>query len=226
MPQVRRRTIRLPDPSLDKARVRLISLDFGIAKATTRQVCVGIDQSLTAFGIALTSAAEPVGMAWLLKPKRYGSYRLHDLLYGLEEVLSEVERCGYSIEHICMEGYAHGAVNAREAMGEIAGAVKLHLARRWEFDQKGFPTIVAPQSLKKFATGKGNARKDDVKLAVYKKWGLEFSDDNLADAFVLSQVGRVLHTGEKTLQYEADVLQKVSAHTEFDQFDAVRSDSA
>jgi crossover junction endodeoxyribonuclease RuvC len=51
------------------------------------------------------------------------------------------------------------------------------------------PLIVPPTSLKKFVTGRGNAKKNEMLLGVYKQWGVEFSDDNQADAFALEKFG-------------------------------------
>ena len=49
---------------------------------------------------------------------------------------------------------------------------------------------VPPSQLKKFATGQGNANKEIILQQVYKRWGVEFSDNNQADAYVLAQIGR------------------------------------
>ncbi|CRF29172.1 Uncharacterised protein [Mycobacterium tuberculosis] len=46
--------------------------------------------------------------------------------------------------------------------------------------------------MKKFATGKGNAKKDEMVLPIYRKWGFEHGSDNVRDAFVLAQIARVL----------------------------------
>ena len=51
---------------------------------------------------------------------------------------------------------------------------------------------VAPTSLKKFVTGKGNAKKDLMLLSVYKRWGFDTTNDNKADAYGLAQFGRAL----------------------------------
>lgn len=48
--------------------------------------------------------------------------------------------------------------------------------------------IIAPGTLKKFVTGSGRAKKDLMLLKVYKKWGVEFDDDNLADAYSLARL--------------------------------------
>lgn len=48
---------------------------------------------------------------------------------------------------------------------------------------------VAPTCRAKYATGKGNAGKASVVSAVTARYGVQFSDDNTADAFVLRAMG-------------------------------------
>jgi crossover junction endodeoxyribonuclease RuvC len=52
--------------------------------------------------------------------------------------------------------------------------------------------IVTPTSLKKYVTGKGNAKKNSMFLEVYKRWGESFDDDNLADAYGLAKIATAL----------------------------------
>lgn len=47
--------------------------------------------------------------------------------------------------------------------------------------------IIAPGTLKKFVTGDGRAKKELMLLKTYKNWGVEFSDNNLADAYGLAR---------------------------------------
>jgi Holliday junction resolvasome RuvABC endonuclease subunit len=49
------------------------------------------------------------------------------------------------------------------------------------------PIIVPPTVLKKYVTGKGNASKAQMMEGVAKKWGPQFDNDNLADAYALAQ---------------------------------------
>jgi crossover junction endodeoxyribonuclease RuvC len=43
-------------------------------------------------------------------------------------------------------------------------------------------------TLKKFAAGKGNAKKQEMLMMMYKRWGVEFSDDNAADSYALARL--------------------------------------
>ena len=100
-----------------------------------------------------------------------------------------------------IEGYAMGARNQREALGEWGGILRLCL-----FDA-GFTKIytVAPQTLKKFVIGhakEGQSGKDVMLLQTYKRWSTEFSDHDKCDAFCLAKAGEVLEgrAGTKTDQ--------------------------
>jgi Holliday junction resolvasome RuvABC endonuclease subunit len=84
-----------------------------------------------------------------------------------------------------MEGYAFGAKFAREILGELGGILKLAVNDYACADL----LVVSPNELKKYATGKGNAKKQDVLLGIYKNWEVSFDDDNQADAFALAVLG-------------------------------------
>lgn len=49
--------------------------------------------------------------------------------------------------------------------------------------------LVTPATLKKYATGKGNADKTAMALALYKRTGIELADDNQVDAWFLRAAG-------------------------------------
>jgi crossover junction endodeoxyribonuclease RuvC len=66
--------------------------------------------------------------------------------------------------------------------------------------------IVAPSTLKKFVTGKGNAPKDLMLMEVYKRYGVTFTDDNLCDGFALAKVAHVLTTGDKVTKFQQEVI--------------------
>jgi crossover junction endodeoxyribonuclease RuvC len=51
-------------------------------------------------------------------------------------------------------------------------------------------------TLKKYAAGKGNAKKQEMLLQIYKRWGMEFSDDNAADAYALARLASKTHINE------------------------------
>lgn len=48
--------------------------------------------------------------------------------------------------------------------------------------------VVSPGTLKKFVTGTGRCKKELILLKTYKKWGIEFDNNNLADAYGLARM--------------------------------------
>ena len=89
---------------------------------------------------------------------------------------------------IYLEGYAHGKGNQAHQMGELGGVLRLG------FRHAGVPLVtIPPATVKKYATGKGNANKDLVRDAARDRLGLPAgvtSDE--CDAAWLRQIGMAL----------------------------------
>ena len=71
-------------------------------------------------------------------------------------------------------------------LGMVHGAVR-HALHQAGLDHK--VALCPPSNLKKYATGKGTAGKGDIRMEVYKRFGLDIRDDNACDAFVLRAMG-------------------------------------
>lgn len=179
---------------------------------------VGIDQSYSGFAFVSIDAdgTDVSGNLKSFDPKQnIGIERLLSIYQHLFNMFTETR----DVAHICMEGYSNASKFGREQAGELGAIVKLSIYDYFDRFADGYgdlryPTIVTPSSLKKFATGSGVARKSGMMLAVYKKWGFDTGDDNLADAFALAQLARTLHTGSAELAYEKEALKAVHPHTE------------
>ena len=179
---------------------------------------VGIDQSYTGFAfVSLDADGTDVSGNLTSFDAKTGSgiERLLSVYGHLFNLLHETD----DVAHICMEGYSAASKFGREQAGELGAIVKLSIYDFFDRFDDGhgdlrYPTIVQPSSLKKFVTGSGAAKKNNMLLAVYKKWGFETSDDNLADAYSLAQLARTLHTGTAELVYEKEALKSVHPHTE------------
>jgi Holliday junction resolvasome RuvABC endonuclease subunit len=175
---------------------------------TKPKAYLGLDPSLTGFGVALYCPETGEHDLWLLTSKKKGVDRLLSLCYELESITHFVQK-SYDLADVAMEDTVRLSY-AASALGELAGVVKatLHVAVRGD---GRYPLRVPPASLKKFATGKGNAKKVDIILSVYKKYGLEVTNDNLADAYVLARIAsRYVIT-----QYEADIVNKLFGDEKF-----------
>lgn len=93
----------------------------------------------------------------------------------------------------------------------------VHSQIRVELYEAGIPVVmVMPSVLKKYATGKGNAAKSAVILALYKRTGLELADDNQVDAYWLRAMGAQA-LGEPLIDVPA-------AHTAGDGWNAFTAD--
>ena len=57
--------------------------------------------------------------------------------------------------------------------------------------------VIAPQTLKKWVAKTGRAAKEMMLLHIYKRWGIEFENNNLADAYGLARMAQVTMEEEK-----------------------------
>ena len=184
----------------------LIPIDGGLFRPesiATSEIALGIDQSYTGFAVtAMTMHGPPDYAAWLFRSSGEGVKRVisvRDFLEALSLVLQD-ERL--VVGDVAMEGYAPGAKFGRELAGELGGLVKV-----WLYDTWGIaPYLVPPTSLKKYVTGRGtNVQKNQMLLYTYKKWGVEFHDDNLCDSYGLAR----LASGRHDLTYETEIHSKL-----------------
>jgi hypothetical protein len=173
---------------------------------TNQPIVLGIDQSYSGFAVtALSATGDAVYYSWVLKPDGTGILRLAAIQEFLESLIFDLLQVGYKIEATCMEGYAYGAQMAHMA-GELGGAVKMALLRSFHTEESKFPLIVPPANLKKYVTGKGTGvQKNQMLLNIYKKWGIEFTDDNAADSYALAR----LVSGRADTAYEQETVAKM-----------------
>ncbi len=156
-------------------------------------VYVGIDQSYSGFAITLLNNGG--FLTTVYKSELRGVDRLYDIQDHMYSSLQTM-----TIKDVAIEGYAFGSQMAN-MLGELGGVVKLTLHTLGHY-----PLIIPPTVLKKYVTGKGQGiSKSQIMLHVYKKWGVEFSDDNAADSFALAH----LVSAKASLAYEKDIYQKV-----------------
>ena len=150
-------------------------------------VFIGIDQSLTGFALTALSSVDPTQHRTLVyKSPYFGIERLVDIRQWLEEQFISLEKAGNTINDVAMEGTVL-ASQAALVLGELSATVRLTIFDYFEDDRR-FPLKVPPMTLKKYAAGKGNAKKQEMLLQIYKRWGIEFTDDNAADSYGLARL--------------------------------------
>jgi Holliday junction resolvasome RuvABC endonuclease subunit len=152
-----------------------------------QEITLGIDQSLTGFALSAVSVATPSEhMTWVYKSPYKGVQRLADIMEWLDVKIEDLLFERLTIKDIAMEGTVLASQSAL-VLGELSATVKLTL---WNFfdDHLKTPLQIPPMTLKKYATGKGTAKKQEMLLQIYKRWGIEFNDDNAADAYSLARL--------------------------------------
>jgi len=144
---------------------------------------LGLDLSLTETGLVALEDKEIV-MKHLIKtkPDQFET-EIERILYIINEITSLP--IPY-LDLVVIEGASLGSFKTRSlfTLGKLHGLIEMFLK---ENEIKYI--IVPPRSLKKFITGKGNAKKELMLLKVYKKYGIEFDNNNLCDAFALAKYG-------------------------------------
>jgi crossover junction endodeoxyribonuclease RuvC len=156
---------------------------------TAGNVTVGIDQSLTGFALTALSLDDPQKhITWVYKSPYFGIERLVDIRQWLVDHFMYLEEHDLDVVDIAMEGTVL-ASQAALVLGELSATVRLAIYDLFvEGDPRRFPLKVPPMTLKKYASGKGNAKKQEMLLQIYKRWGVEFNDDNAADSYALARL--------------------------------------
>lgn len=111
---------------------------------------------------------------------------------------------------IAIEGFSFGSkgkgIDFQFGLGH---AIRLELYRQninW--------IEVTPTQVKKFATGKGTTKKENMILPIMRHWNFEHDSNNMRDAFVLAQVARSVQSGVFVTEYQKDVVEAILGASE------------
>jgi hypothetical protein len=157
------------------------------SEAPTTPIVVGLDLSLTAAGYAGpdgTKVFASTGHKGDTLSRR--ASRLIDLACRIGDAVIAANPAGGPPDLVIIEGPAFSRVTG--SMHDRSGLWWLVVAQLIE--TLSLDVIeVTPSALKKYITGKGNATKSDMRVAIFKRFGLDLADDNEADAFALRALG-------------------------------------
>lgn len=158
-------------------------------------VAIGIDQSLTGFALTALNVHKPEAYeTWVYRSPYQGTERLADIREWVISKLKFIEQQNCPITEVSMEDAVLASFAALK-LGELAGLVKMTI---WDYfptkDYLRRPLLIPPLTLKKYAAGKGNAKKQEMLLQMFKRWGVEFNDDNAADSYALARLAAGIHT--------------------------------
>jgi Holliday junction resolvasome RuvABC endonuclease subunit len=113
-----------------------------------------------------------------------------------------------------VEDYAHRAAQGAHQLGEVGAVMRLGLMRAMDGDAPIHLRLHGPESLKLFASGKGNAPKEDVQSGIWDQFRVSYEDfdepvlGDLTDAYALAQMGRL----EQSVRAGATMLADLPEH--------------
>jgi Holliday junction resolvasome RuvABC endonuclease subunit len=180
---------------------------FGTEINGSMTVSIGVDQSLTGFALTIMDVKDPKNyITWVYKSPYRGVKRLVDISRWLVEKLELVED-RYVVD-VAMEGSVLASHSAL-VLGELAAVVKIvfwSFFEDWDHQEHlRVPLQIPPMTLKKYAAGKGNAKKQEMLMQIYKRYGIEFNDDNAADSYGLARMAGKLHIND----VEAQIIEQI-----------------
>lgn len=158
---------------------------------------VGIDPSFTSCGVSdgnrhITICTKPVE----------GATQAASIDRRCMTIVEQIaEFIGANNAHVYIEGPAFGQQRGASHLYELGWLMRdLYCGLHTETAGNVLSiTEVNPSTLRKWATGKGNTPKAEMKLRVFKKFGVEFEDDPGCDklfAFLLARYGMAHRGGE------------------------------
>jgi Holliday junction resolvasome RuvABC endonuclease subunit len=164
-------------------RAELIPAGGGETAAGMGPRVIGLDLAAESTGVAL-----PDGTTFTIKaPRAKGKKRtLADDLARLDHIADYIAAVlTHPADLIVIEDYAAGIRSAAaHRLAEVGGVVRLACHRA------GVPiALVNNMHLKIYATGTTKAEKGDMRMAAYKRAGVEFANDDECDGWWLRAMG-------------------------------------
>lgn len=143
---------------------------------------LGIDPSFTGTGVIFLDDTDTPTQLLIKTPAQEPIYdRARTIITAIDQLIGQG-----ALDIVAIEGFAYASPQHAHQMGYLGYRIREYFARHWP----GVPIIEpSPNQVKKFATGKGVGEKDIVIKEVYKRWGFDTNNNNIADAYVLARIG-------------------------------------
>ena len=161
---------------------------------------VGIDPSLSSTGLViLDESAKVIKQISIKAGKEDDPLRFMTLTAKVRKQLNP------ETDKVIIEGFSFGSKGAGVSkMYGIGWTLRIML------EQDGFSwTEATPSAVKKFGSNRGNAKKEDLILPVYKKWGFESTVNDITDAYIMARIAYSIYNHDDLLTYEKEVLKKI-----------------
>jgi crossover junction endodeoxyribonuclease RuvC len=122
----------------------------------------------------------------------------------LKWILDSVWNLTEHADLVVIENYAFDRPNQAHQIGELGGIIRFTL---WEAGK--LYVEIAPSSMKKFATGTGNASKDEVLVAAVKKLGYQGFSKDQADALWLLDMAIAHYEKRACTAKQVEAIEKI-----------------
>lgn len=152
------------------------------------KVVVGIDPSLTQTAVAVIApdmshqikcfVSKPQGKSVRARNRRYNE--------AINRIMNFIDN--FNPQVIVIESYSYGSQGQQHSIAEFGGILRADLCLYDEISILEVP----PTTLKKFVTGKGNAKKFQMGIAALKNWGFESANDDECDAYGLARFAAIV----------------------------------
>lgn len=157
---------------------------------------MGLDLSLTSTGYSVDRETG------IIATKTKGAERLSVISNSIIDLIAD-----NLVDAVIVEGYSFASRNSQaHSIGELGGAVRMRLF------ECGIPFVDVPPTCRaKFATGRGNASKNEVISAISAKTNIVWSGagaDDRCDAWILEQMG-LAYIGESVYDWPETHLQSL-----------------
>ncbi len=162
---------------------------------TDARLYLGIDPSLRSTGLVIIGENKPL-IRRITPTKLRGTRRLQYHRDALREIIP-------GCVSVCIEGPSYNSLNRAHDIGRLHGVLLL------ELEDHQIPTLeIPPNTLKLFATGRGDASKELVKASANERWNLKLTSDDETDALWLSYLAQRLDTPDFTglKRYQLEVI--------------------
>ena len=167
-----------------------------------RPIVMGIDPSLTGTGVVVID-----GEGSIITRKVIGTPASTPTLQRIRRITHDVLQIYLGVvpgpSVVVIEQLVQGQTGKANDRAGLHWLIRSFLStRRMQegyLEQSSDAIEVAPGTLKKWVTGTGSAEKNLMLLKTFKRWGVEFSDDNECDAYCLARWGLAYLKGEVKL---------------------------
>jgi crossover junction endodeoxyribonuclease RuvC len=149
---------------------------------------VGIDASFSGTGVIIINNEFKIIEQRLIGTKKKDDiYDIEHRMLYIVKALECLLKYKDDIKLVLIEGLSYGSTG--DGAAQLAA---LNYFIRIFLLQNNIPySDVSPNKLKQFASGKGQSKKNMMLKEVYKRWGEDFEDDNICDAYCLARLANV-----------------------------------